>query len=253
LEIGIFLIIRLSDRNGVKCFLMKVFSILTKILFIICIPFFLFTASIGIAVNSHWLYTAGFEKYNITQVTGITLPELNKAASGLIKYFNSGEEYINLQVIKNGEPFTLFNDKEVQHLKDVKGLIWFDYWVLIGTFAYLLIYAGFHERRKANKRNLAQGLFGGGILTIVLGLVLGVGILFGFDQLFWNFHLISFSNDFWLLDPTKDYMIMMFPGDFWYDAFGFVAILTLGLAVIVGAMGGVYLRIISKIINQKHR
>jgi uncharacterized protein YneF (UPF0154 family) len=38
-------------------------------------------------------------------------------------------------------------------------------------------------------------------------------------------------------------MIMMFPGEFWYDTFGFVAILTLGLAIIVGAMGGVYLRI----------
>lgn len=230
---------------------MKIISIFAKILFILCIPVFLFTASIGIAINSHWLYKAGFEKYNITQVTGISLPELNKAATGLIQYFNSGEEYIDLQVIKDGQPFTLFNEKEVQHLKDVKGLIWLDYKVLIGTFLYLLIYAAFFIRRKANKRNLAQGLFGGGILTVVLGLALGVGILFGFDQLFWDFHLLSFSNDFWLLDPTKDYMIMMFPGDFWYDAFGFVAILTLGLAVIVGAMGGVYLKVISKIKEQK--
>ncbi|MBN1366759.1 MAG: TIGR01906 family membrane protein [Dehalococcoidales bacterium] len=228
---------------------MKIFSIFAKILFILCIPFFLFTASIGIAVNSHWLYSAGFEKYNIPQVTGITVPELNKAATGLIQYFNSGDEYINLQVIKDGQPFTLFNDKEVRHLKDVKGLIRFDYWILIGTFAYLLIYAGFHVKRTANKKNLAQVLFGGGILTLVLGAALGIGILFGFDQLFWDFHLISFSNDFWLLDPNTDYMIMMFPGEFWYDTFGFVAILTLGLAVMVGAMGGVYLRIISKIRN----
>ncbi len=122
---------------------MKVFSIFTKSLFILCMPFFLFTASIGIAINSHWLYKAGFEKYNITQVTGISLPELNKAATGLIRYFNSSEEYINLQVIKDGQPFTLFNEKEVQHLKDVKGLIWLDYKVLLGTFLYLLIYAGF--------------------------------------------------------------------------------------------------------------
>jgi integral membrane protein (TIGR01906 family) len=222
---------------------MRIFSLFAKIIFIICMPFFLFTASIGIAINSHWLYSAGFEKYDIAQVTGITLPELNKAATGLIQYFNSSDEYINLQVIKDGQPFTLFNEKEVQHLKDVKGLIWLDYKVLIGTFVFLLIYAGFHVKRTANKRNLAQGLFGGGVLTVVLGMALGIGILFGFDNLFWNFHLLSFSNDFWLLDPTKDYMIMMFPGEFWYDTFGFVAILTLGLAIIVGAMGGVYLRI----------
>ncbi len=228
---------------------MKAFSIFTRVVFIVCVPFFLFTAGIGIAVNSHWLYTAGFEKYNITQVTGISEPELSKAATGLINYFNSGEKYINLQVIKNGQPFTLFNDKEVMHLADVKGLIWLDYKVLIGTFLFLLIFAAFYFRRAANKHHLAQGLLGGGVLTLVMGLALGVGILTGFESLFWNFHLLSFSNDFWLLDPTKDYMIMMFPEPFWYDAFGFVAILTLGLAVVVGALGGVYLRI-SKIKNQ---
>ncbi len=228
---------------------MKAFSIFTRVLFIISVPFFLFTASTGIAVNSHWLYTAGFEKYGIAQVTGISDSELNKAATGLIQYFNSGEKYINLQVAKNGQPFTLFNEKEVLHLADVKALIWLDYKVLIGTFVFLLIFAAFYVRRKANKHHLAQGLFGGGVLTLVMGLALGVGILTGFEQLFWNFHLLSFSNDFWLLDPTKDYMIMMFPEEFWYDAFGFVAILTLGLAVVVGALGGVYLRI-SKIRNQ---
>ena len=119
---------------------MKIFSIFAKSLFILCIPFFLFTAGIGIAVNSHWLYSAGFEKYGIPQVTGISMEELNKAATGLIHYFNSGEEYIDLQVIKDGEPFTLFNEKEVRHLKDVKGLIWLDYWVFIGTAVYLLVY-----------------------------------------------------------------------------------------------------------------
>ncbi len=230
---------------------MKIISVLAKALFILCVPFFLFTASTGIAINSHWLYNAGFEKYGIEEVTGITMPELNKAATGMIDYFNSGEEYIDLQVIKDGQLFTLFNEKEVQHLKDVKGLIWFDYWVFIGTAVYMLIFTGFHVRRNANKRNMAQGLFGGGILTLVLGAALGIGILSGFEDLFWNFHLISFSNDFWLLDPTTDYMIMMFPGEFWYDAFGFVAILTLGLAAVVGAMGGVYLKMISKIRNQK--
>jgi hypothetical protein len=72
--------------NGVKFVVMKVISIFTKSLFILCIPVFLFTASIGIAVNSAWLYKAGFEKYDIAQVTGISEPELNKAANGLIQY-----------------------------------------------------------------------------------------------------------------------------------------------------------------------
>ena len=40
----------------------------------------------------------------------------------------------------------------------------------------------------------------------------------GFEGLFLKFHEISFSNDFWLLDRSKDFLIMMFPENFFLDA-----------------------------------
>ena len=120
---------------------MKIFIIAAKWLFIICLPVMLLTASIGFAVNSQWLYEYGFDKYNISQKTGLADSELEKAASGLISYFNSNEETVDLTVIKDGEPFTLFNQKEIAHLKDVKGLIRLDYWVLLATGGYVLLYA----------------------------------------------------------------------------------------------------------------
>jgi uncharacterized membrane protein len=33
---------------------------------------------------------------------------------------------------------------------------------------------------------------------------------------------MSFSNDLWLLDPSKDYLIMMFPQGFFFDAAVFI-------------------------------
>jgi len=30
--------------------------------------------------------------------------------------------------------------------------------------------------------------------------------------------MVSFSNDLWILDPSKDYLIMMFPQEFFNDA-----------------------------------
>ena len=72
-------------------------------------------------------------------------------------------------------------------------------------------------------------------------LALGLSALFGFDQLFYQFHLLSFSNEFWQLDPAKDYLIMLFPGGFWYDAALFCALATVGLAVILGGVAGGYL------------
>ncbi|MFC1913729.1 TIGR01906 family membrane protein [Chloroflexota bacterium] len=215
---------------------MKFLTVLAKWVFILCLPPLLLTASIAGAVNSNWLYEYGFEKYNVSQTTGLSESELEKAAGGLIGYFNSDEEYISVTVTKDGKPFQLFNEREVGHLKDVKELFRLDYWVMLGAFIYASGYSTIYLFWRKERRPLAQGLAGGSILTLALTLVLGLGALFSFDQLFLQFHLISFANDLWLLDPTRDYLIMLFPGGFWYDTTLFCA-----LATVVGAMvtGGV--------------
>jgi integral membrane protein (TIGR01906 family) len=222
---------------------MRTLGIAAKWLFMLCLPILLLTASLGWATNSLWLYKYGFEKYNISQATGLADSELEKAATGLISYFNSDENYISLTVIKDGEPFVLFNQQEVMHLKDVKGLIWLDYRVLLGTLVYVLAYAGvcLLWRKGRYWRRLAWGVVGGGGITLALMLALGLGTLFGFRQLFWQFHIISFSNEFWLLDPTKDYLKMLFPDGFFYDAVLFCALGTAGLAIILGGVAGGYL------------
>ncbi len=67
----------------------------------------LLTASIGWAVNSSWLYERGFEKYNVSQTTGLAKSELDKVATGLTSYFRSADANINLTVVKDGKPFEL--------------------------------------------------------------------------------------------------------------------------------------------------
>jgi len=222
---------------------LKSLGIAAKWLFMLCLPLLLLTASIGWAANSLWLYKYGFDKYNVSQTTGLADSELEKAAAGLISYFNSGEDYINLTVVNNGELFELFNEKEVAHLKDVKGLIWLDYWVLLGTLIYVLAYAviSLLWRKRRYWHRLAWGVVGGGGITLTLMLALGLATILGFDQLFWQFHLISFTNELWQLDPTRDYLIMLFPQGFWYDATVFCALITAGLAIILGGVGGGYL------------
>jgi len=223
--------------------MLKISGIITKWVFILCLPLLLLTASIGWAVNSFWLYTSGFDKYDVSRTTGLADSELEKAASGLIDYFNSNEEYISVTVIKDGEPFELFNQREVSHLKDVKGLIWLDYQVLLGTLIFVLAYAGvsLFWRRKKYWRRLAWGVVGGSGLTLLLMLALGVGALSNFEQLFIQFHLLSFTNEFWMLDPMSDYLIMLFPAGFWYDAAILCAGITAGLAKVLGGVSGGWL------------
>ena len=217
---------------------MRILGITAKWLFILCLPILLLTASIGWAVNSLWLYKYGFEKYRVSYTTGLAGSELEKAATGLISYFNSGEEHISLTVIKDGKPFELFNQREVIHLRDVKGLIWFDYYLLAGTLVYALVYAGVSLFWRKDWRRLVWGVVGGSGLTLALMLALGLGALLNFDQLFLQFHLISFANELWQLDPAKDYLIMLFPQGFWFDATVFCAVVTAGLAIILGGVAG---------------
>jgi integral membrane protein (TIGR01906 family) len=215
---------------------MKTLATAAKWLFILCLPVLLFTASLGWAANSLWLYRYGAEKYGVSQTTGLSDAELEDIYAGLINYFNSDEEYITLE---------LFNQQEIAHLKDVKGLIRLDYWVGLGTLVYVLAYAGvclFWKKRKY-WRELAWGLVGGGGITLGLMLALGLGTLFNFEQLFWQFHVISFSNEFWLLDPTSDYLKMLFPDGYFYDVVLFCTLGIATLAIILGGVGGWYLRL----------
>lgn len=219
---------------------MKILVTIARWLFILSLPLLLLSASIAGAVNSSSLYKYGFDKYDVSQTTGLAEAELQKIANGLIRYFNSDEEYISLTAVKDGQSFVLFNQREVLHLGDVKGLIRLDYWILVGSLVYALGYAGVSLWRKAGRQLARQMVWGSG-LTLALMLVLGLGTLFNFDQLFLQFHLISFTNELWLLDPSQDYLIMLFPGGFWFDAALFITLGTVAEALLLGGAGGGYL------------
>jgi integral membrane protein (TIGR01906 family) len=224
---------------------LKIVMMAAKVLFILCLPALLLTASITGAVNSAWLYEYGFQKYGVSQTTGLSEAELHKAAAGLIAYFNSGEESIDLVVEKDGQPFVLFNEREVAHLRDVKGLFRLDYTVLLWTFVYGLVYTLWTVlwRKGIYRRYLARGLVWGGGLTIFLMLAVGLlWLLFGFDRLFWQFHVFSFANDFWQLDPTRDYLIRLFPQGFWFDTTVFIVLCIAFGAVVLGGVGLIYIR-----------
>jgi len=215
---------------------MKILTLVIRWLFVLCLPLLLLSASIGGAANSISLYKYGFEKYNVSQTTGLDIENLAFLAEELVQYFNSDAQYISVTVVKDGQSFALFNEREIVHLKDVKGLFRLDYWIFLGTLLYSLAFVVFVIWRR-EWRHLAWGLIWGGGLTVALMIVLGVGALLNFDRLFLQFHLLSFANELWQLDPSKDYLIMLFPRGFWYDATVFIAIATAVGAVILGGVG----------------
>jgi integral membrane protein (TIGR01906 family) len=212
--------------------------------FILCLPVLLLTASLGGAVNSLWLYPHSPEKYQVKEDlagAGLKLSdaELEGIYAALIGYFNSAEEYIDLTVIQDGSEVPLFTLEETIHFSDVKRLIWLDYWVLLGTLIYALAYAGAYLFRRKDRRQLARGVVGGSSLTLllILGLVL-LNTLTGFRQIFYQFHLLFFTNPYW---SAQGYMLLLFPEPFFSYAALLCALSIVAVALILDGVSGGYL------------
>lgn len=209
----------------------------TRWLFIAALPFLLLTASISSAVNCPALYRHGFTTYDISLATGFDEATLDEIAVGLIHYFNAGDDAIDITVTKDGASFSLFNGRETGHLKDVKGLFRFGYAVLLGTLVYAVLFLLAALVWWKDRRALGTGLLFGGGLTLVLMAVFGIIMAVDFNAFFLQFHLLSFANDLWLLNPATDYLIMLFPEGFWFDAAFVIAAGAAGGALLAGLLG----------------
>ncbi|MQF95897.1 MAG: TIGR01906 family membrane protein [SAR202 cluster bacterium] len=212
-------------------------------LFIVAIPLFLVTVSVTWAFNSPGLYNNGFEKYSISRISGITDSDLRQVSSELRHYFNSGEEPLDVRTRIFGVEQDLFNDREIAHMKDVKQLVRGVYVLALvsGVYLALMVAAGFTLQRRQFVGPLARGFLWGGGLTLVLLVIFGVAALVGFDSVFLKFHQLSFANDLWQLDPRTDYLVRIFPQDFWFDATMWVAVRAIGGALLLTVVGSAYL------------
>jgi integral membrane protein (TIGR01906 family) len=221
---------------------LKIISTFVRWIFILALPVLFISSSLAWGFNSLWLYDWGFQKYGVSQSTGLSEADLDKAAKALIDYFNSSDEYIHVIVTSGGRSFDLFNQGEQIHFKDVKGLVWLDYRValiaLLVVTAYSLTAAFW--RQGMSRRYLARGWLWGSGISVALIIVLGVASLLDFDQLFLGFHYLAFTNSYW---SAEGYMLLLFPGGFWNDAALICISFMAGLAVITGIGAGLYLKL----------
>ena len=213
---------------------------------VIAVPLFLITTNLRIIINSGWLYSYGFEKYERSLYTGIDPEELTKAAEQIKAYFNDASAApLDVHIKLHGEETALFNEREIVHMKDVKGLVrGLGFWQQV-TFWYLagfaVVIALLWERRTALRR-IAKGLLWGSAVTLALLLVTGAAVAIGFDAVFTQFHVISFSNDFWQLDPRHDYLVAIFNEAFFRDAVLIVAGMTAAQAALTAGVCLAYRR-----------
>lgn len=212
-----------------------------NLLFILAIPFVLISLTLALIINIPAFYAYEFNKYNVGSstvgnFTNLDSQELKLIARSIPSYFNSGGADEPIRVIVRGKE--LFNEKEKVHMVDVKKLVRLDYGILLALLsfaaAYTLASALFFD--KGSWRPYFGRLLWGAAITLGLVVVLGLILVFNFRGFFLAFHLVSFTNLFWMLDYTKDNLINLFPSGFFFDAALLIAITVVVEAAILLAI-----------------
>lgn len=211
---------------------MKIIYVILWWIFILSIPLLLVSATISTELHCLPFYEYAYQKYHISEITGFDAQQLRIITRHLIQFFTGKVKNVQLIVEKNHHPIYLFHDYEIKHLEDVKYLFQIIFTVLIICLLYFLLYLFFIVFTKNRKRwfHFWKGLRNGSILTIGILVALGISMLFGFHQVFIQFHYLVFGdpqNSPWILDPRIDHLVMIYPLNFWQDA------AILGISVII--------------------
>jgi integral membrane protein (TIGR01906 family) len=181
----------------------------------------------------------------VAVTTGLDDPTLAKLADAFVAYFQGPPGQIQMQVTAFGQPRLLFNNREVAHMEDVQALIqWFLRMQLVVAVvvAVRLVFAFVFDRGPGA---LGREMLWSTGLMVALVVLVGVASLIDFDGLWTRFHQVAFRNDLWQLDPTKDYLIMLFPEPFWFTAtIGIATSVALQTALVAGI--GVVLLVVQR-------
>lgn len=169
-------------------------------------------------------YLKEFAKYDIPSTTSMSPEDLTRAVDALLEYLAGTRGSPQVEVTIGGARVPLYTQRELMHLQDVAHLYALSLHVIVGTVALFLTLVAmastFETKRTGHIRPQAAGEFlrSAGATALVLLAVLTAASYVDFHWLFTLFHLVSFSNDLWLLDPTQHNLIRMFPEPFFFDA-----------------------------------
>lgn len=226
-------------RRGLAGVLLRVGRGLATALCVVALPLGLVAGNVRAVTLERTFYLAEFARYDRGAYVGLTPDELRLVADAFISYFQQPPSRLNVQFPRAGGLQPLFNEREIAHMLDVQALMHLVFRVQTLALGYVALYAlaGLVLLRRRFFPLAAKVLAGGAALTLAGILVLGALASADFADLFVQFHLLSFSNDLWLLDPRTDNLIRLFPQAFFFDAALRIVVFTLAQALLLEIVG----------------
>ncbi len=198
------------------------------VVFASVLPVFLIAINVGYITDSDWLYTYNWWRNGIPERTGLPIEELDSAADQVKEYFRNDAERLDVRVNTTRGVISLFDEREVLHMIDVKDLMRYVASVSVWTGIVLALCAAFGLaiRRRNFFSSLSRWLRWCALVWGILIAAVVVIAIIDFTWIFTQFHLLSFANDLWQLDPFRHYLLLLFPERFFLEATLFIALLT---------------------------
>lgn len=199
--------------------------------------------SVELVVFDQGFYEHEYTKLRTADNIGISSDDLMDATNHLLAYVRNEKEDLSMRYEVSGMERQLFNQREIDHMVDVKELylkarnIRRVGMVLLGALLFLIIRKP-DTARKKQIYEIASSMVDALMIMIILVVFLGGFYLVNFDLFWTTFHELVFTNDLWLLDPRTDILIQMVPTQFFIDCVGRIMLYSgIFLTIILGLAG----------------
>ena len=160
-------------------------------------------------------YEREYSKYNVTEDVHMEMDDLLDVTTEMMAYLRGNREDLHVPTIVDGQPREFFNDREIAHMEDVRGLfvgalVLRRICIITSFVCVALLWLLKADIALVVPRSVCWGTGLFFAMICVLGLVISTD----FTKYFVIFHHIFFNNDLWLLDPATDLLINIVPEPF---------------------------------------
>jgi integral membrane protein (TIGR01906 family) len=214
---------------------MKIISKIASIFIILTFPFVLIMSSIRILFTPLFLVV----EYNMpgfpADPYGFSKEDRLKWGTLSIQYLFNNSEPDFLENLRFDDGTSIYNERELSHMVDVKILLRQTsnlFFLFLVLYLVIIIWAIIKQKIPLIWNAASKG---GWLTLCLIGLVL-VAVVVSFDALFTAFHKVFFVGDTWLF-YFSDTLIRLFPIRLWQDAFIFMGIITIVLALFFALYG----------------
>lgn len=181
-----------------------------------------------------------YRKLGVAETVGVSQEDLDVVSTEMMQYLKGQREHLSdIVTTIDGVPNTpFFNERECAHMEDVRTLFLggmsLRMWCAILCAVIILVLIIWEKKESVH--TLAHGMITGTIIFLVAVGALAAWAAGDFNSFWTVFHLLFFTGDSWLFDPSTSRMINMLPEQFFSDTvISIIAIFAAMIAILLTA------------------